>query len=305
MKLSIVSTLYQSEQYVEEFVKRCILTANKIFPNNYEILLVNDGSTDQSLKKAEKLLNNLKCLRLINLSRNFGHHNAILTGLSYAKGEYIFLIDCDLEEEPEVLIDFYKHMLKTKDDVVYGISANNSFKFRNLFRYFAYFIINYLNEIKIPKNICTVRLMNRNYLNNLLKYTEKEFSFGPLFHYIGFNQSGFYINKHFKGKSTYSFKLKVSLLLNCIINFSTKPLIILTTVGLLMSIISFLFLVILSLNYFINQTKVGWTSVIASIWLSTGFIMSSLGVLGLYISKVFKESKNRPISIVKEIKEWK
>src|SRR5690242_13778535 len=121
MKLSIVATLYKSEQYIDEFCKRASNVAEQLAGTDYEIILVNDGSPDDSLIKAIQLTEQNPHIMVVDLSRNFGHHKAMMTGLAHATGNNIFLIDSDLEEEPEWLISFAKQMHDSQCDVVYGV----------------------------------------------------------------------------------------------------------------------------------------------------------------------------------------
>ena len=158
MKLSVVTTLYYSSKYIEEFYSRISIEAQKI-TNNYEIIFVDDGSPDDSLSKSIKLCEKNSHVKVIELSKNFGHHKAIMTGLNHARGDFVFLIDIDLEEEPELLGKFWEELKKNNGiDAVYGTQQiRKGYLFERVSGWFFYKIFNYFSEIKIPKNFLTDR----------------------------------------------------------------------------------------------------------------------------------------------------
>ena len=196
MKLSIVATLYCSAPYLSEFYQRISAQAKKNFSDDYEIILVNDGSPDDSLEIAKELFNDDPRVRVIDLSRNFGHHKAMLTGLEVASGEKIFLIDVDLEERPEYLEEFNDKLEATGCDVVYGIQdIRKGGWFERWTGSIAYFIFDLLIDIKHPKNIVTMRLMKRDYVNALLQFQENEVIISYLWVITGFDQRAVAIKK--------------------------------------------------------------------------------------------------------------
>lgn len=305
MKLSIVTTLYKSSPYIKEFYNRITNEANKI-TDDYEIILVNDGSPDDSLEKAIELHNQDNKVKVINLSRNFGHHKAIMTGLSYTKGDYVFLIDCDLEEEPELLSQFWLEIDKEKDiDVIYGVQDTRKGGFmEKLSGKLFYDSFNYFSGIKIPRNFLTVRLMKKNYVSNLVSFQEKEIVFSILTVLTGFNSKPIIVKKLSHSPTTYTVYMKVKLLFNVITASSARPLWLAFNLGIIITSISFiyiLFLVYKKLFYGIDVD--GWTSVMISISFFGGLIIFFLGIIGIYLSKIFIEVKNRPFSIIKEIYE--
>ncbi len=301
MKLSIVTTLYYSSPYINEFYERISKEAKKI-TDDYEIIFVDDGSPDDSLQKAIELYKKDDKVKVIELSRNFGHHKAMMTGLRFAKGDYVFLIDSDLEEEPELLGKFWEEMQKDENvDVIYGVQEKRK---GNWFERWSgemfYKIFNFFSDTKIPNNPITARLMNKIYLQNLIKYNEKEMNIFPIFYHAGFNQKRVKVKKHSTSRTTYNLRKKVNLFVNSIVSFSSKPLIYIFNIGLLITIVSFLFILkIIYDKLFYNIALEGWTSLMVSIWFFGGLIIMLLGVIGIYLSKIFIEVKNRPFSIVK------
>ena len=301
MKLSIVTTLYKSSEYVEEFYKRITKEAHKI-TNDYEIIFVDDGSPDDSLQKSVALYEKDLKVKVIELSRNFGHHKAIMTGLSHAKGEFVFLIDSDLEEEPELLEHFWKELHKDKNtDVVYGVQESRKGDwFEKLSGVFFWKLINFLSPVKIPINMITARLMTSKYTQSLISYKESEIFIGGIWAHMGYKQKAINVNKGSQSETTYSLKRKLALLVNSITSFSSKPLIYIFYIGLITTFISTVFILKLVVDKLLfGLTFEGWTSLIVSVWFFGGLIILLLGVIGIYLSKIFIEVKQRPYTIVR------
>lgn len=302
-KLSIVTTLYHSEAYINEFYERITKAASKI-TNDYEIIFVNDGSPDQSLKRAIALHQQDAQVYIIDLSRNFGHHKAMMTGLSYAKGEYIFLIDVDLEEEPELLNQFWDELEKDNEiDVVYGVQKKRKGNwFEKITGELFYWIINSVSGINVPKNLVTARLMRKNYVDALVQYKEQELFLAGIWTITGFNQVSIGIKKHSHSETTYSIAKKIQITINAITSFSNKPLIYIFSLGLSITTLSLIVvLYLVTRKVMFDVSLEGWASIMASIWLLGGLIIFSIGVIGIYISKIFIEVKNRPYTTIRSI----
>ncbi|MBD9612376.1 glycosyltransferase family 2 protein [Pseudomonas sp. PDM02] len=303
MKLSIVATLYQSASYIEEFHSRVSAVAMTLAGDDYEILLVNDGSPDNSLDIAISLTERDHHVVLIDLSRNFGHHKAMMTGLSHAKGEKIFLIDSDLEEEPECLLSFDQQINQTACDVVYGVQEQRKggwferWSGRWFYRFFQA-----LTGLALPENIVTARLMTRRYVDALLRHKEREVFIAGLWHITGFEQQPQTVKKSSTSQTTYTLRRKMSILVNSVTSFSNAPLIGIFYIGVSISFFALLYILYLTAHWmFLAKPMSGWTSVMASIWLLGGMIISFIGVVGIYLSKIFSESKQRPYTIVRQI----
>jgi putative glycosyltransferase len=303
MKLSIVATLFRSAPYIHEFVERTSKAAEVLVAEDYEIILVNDGSPDDSLQIAVKLTEANQNLIVVDLSRNFGHHKAMMTGLDHAKGERIFLIDSDLEEEPEWLIDFSQEMLSQSADVVYGVQKTRKGKwFERWSGDLFWKIIRTLSRLSLPSNIVTARIMSRRYVDALLLHRESEIFMAGLLYITGFKQRPHTVVKRNTSKSTYTFSRKLGLLINSITSFSNTPLIWIFYVGMLIVVLSLIYSAFLFFNYFFySKPLAGFTSLMISIWLLGGLIISFIGVVGIYLAKVFSEVKRRPHTIIRHI----
>lgn len=303
MKLSIVATLYKSEAYINEFCKRVSAEAQKLSGNAYEIILVNDGSPDKSLELAISLMETNPHITVVDLSRNFGHHKAIMTGLAHAHGDRIFLIDSDLEENPEWLVPFAEQMHKEQCDVVYGVQQRRKGGFfeRVSGRLF-YSMLRILTGLDMPSNITVARLMTRRYVNALLLHKEREVFIAGLWHVTGFIQLPQMIKKEDKKETSYTFGRKISLMVNAITSFSNLPLIGIFYVGIIILFFSGAYTGFLIINrMFFHTVLTGWTSLMASIWFLGGLIISFIGIMGIYISKLFLEIKQRPYTIIRQI----
>jgi putative glycosyltransferase len=264
--------------------------------------MVDDGSPDNSLDIACTLAAKDGRVRVVELSRNFGHHKALMAGLDHAKGELCFLIDSDLEEDPALLHAFLDRMQSTDCDVVYGFQERRKGEaLESAGGRIAWYWIKKLYSIDIPVNQCTVRLMRREYVDALLLHRESNTVIGGLWVITGFRQVGIAIAKGHRKDSSYSLLLRFATLLNGITSFSTVPLNLMVTFGMIVSFISFAFGIFVILEKLVRNTAVGWASLIVSIWFMGGVIVFCLGVIGIYISRIFVETKNRPYVIVRRI----
>lgn len=303
MKLSVVATLYQSAPCIQEFCQRTSVVAREFAAEDYEIVLVNDGSPDNSLALAVQLSSQDEHIVVVDLSRNFGHHKAMMTGLAYASGDHIFLIDSDLEEEPECLANFYTQLTHDACDVVYGVQERRKGSwFERWSGQWFYRLFKLLTGLALPENVITARLMTKRYVEALLLHREREVFMAGLWHITGFDQRAQRVRKHSTSETTYTFRRKMSLLVNSVTSFSNAPLVGIFYIGVSISVLTALYILYLCLQWlYWAKPLSGWTSVIASIWLLGGMVISFIGVVGIYLSKIFSEIKQRPYTIVRHV----
>jgi len=308
MKLSIVTTLFKSTEYIQEFYTRISIEAQKI-TQDYEIIFVDDGSPDNSLQKAVALFETDNRVKVIELSRNFGHHKAIMTGLNHVSGEFVFLIDSDLEEDPELIGKFWEELNKKNQDfdIVYGVQKiRKGYLLERFSGWLFYKIFNFFSEVKIPENFLTVRLMKKNYVKNLISFKERQIVFSIITVLNGFKGKEIIVVKKNLNTTTYSFFCKFNLAINSLVSSSPKFLILAFYSGLFITINSFLFILYLIIKKLLYNSPVeGWVSIMTSIFFFGGLIIIFLGVIGLYLSEIFYEVKNRPLTIIKKIHEKK
>jgi putative glycosyltransferase len=302
--LSIVSTLYRSEPHLEEFHRRVVAAAEQITPD-FELVLVDDGSPDESVRVARGLIARDSRVRMVRLSRNYGHFHAIMTGLSHARGELIFLIDSDLEESPEVLTSFFERMQQASHDdpidVVYGVQARRKGGlFERSFGALFYLIFNVLSDLKVPRNVLVARLMTRRYVNALLRHGERELFLLGVMTRVGFRQQPVVVEKSDTAPTTYTLRKKVSLTLKSIAAFSDKPLTAIFLVGLGISFVAALGMLFLVVTSVVSSWHylVGWVSLALLISFFGGMLLVSMGTVGFYLGRVFVEVKDRPVIVM-------
>ena len=268
-KLSIVTTLYKSQNYVEQFYLRITNEAKRI-TEDYEIIFVDDGSPDNSLEEVLRLFKKDDRIIIIELSRNFGHHKAILTGLNHATGDYVFLIDSDLEEDPELLGKFWEELNNDNQsfDTVYGVQKKRKgYLFEQVSGWLFYKFFNFFSEVKIPENFLTVRLMKKKYVQNLLAFKEKQVVFSILTVLNGFKTKELIVTKKKLRSSTYSFLAKLNLFLDSITASTPKILKLSFYVGLFITINSVFYILYLFYKKLMLDTAPdGWVSVIVTVF---------------------------------------
>lgn len=301
MKLSIVSTLYGSEQYIDKFYEKCINATSKNVFSEVEFVFVDDGSFDDSNRIAKNLVNAKPNVNLVELSRNYGHHEAMLEGLSHADGDLIFLIDSDLEEDPAWLDEMFVELQKKKFDVVYAVQKKRRHEFMTS-RWAAsifYKTFRLLTQIDQPDDIMTCRLMTKNYLEGLLQFKEREVNIGGLFLLAGYRQGSLTFNKASTSKTTYTTTGKINHFINAITSFSALPLYISFYIGTLLTSCSFVYVVFLIIKSFtVGNVIAGYWSIMISVWFFSGALLMFLGIQGIYLSKIYSEVKGRPRVLV-------
>ncbi len=303
MQLSIVTTLYKSADFLPEFHRRIAACAETL-AENFEIIYVNDGSPDESLRLACNIQKNDPRVVVVDLSRNFGHHKAMMTGMEYATGALVLLIDSDLEEVPE-LLEVYWHRLRQEPeaDVIYGtLTRRKGGVLERSTGGTFYRLLNLLSGEKMPVDIAFSRLMKSCYVDSLLQFREREMYIGGLWHIAGYVQVAEPVQKSSKGISSYTLRRKIEMLINAITAFSSLPLRMIFHMGMITTFSAIglsLFFAVRKFGY--QQVVSGWTSLIVVILFMSGVIMLSLGVIAIYLSKIFIEVKQRPYTIVRAV----
>ena len=265
--------------------------------------VINDGSPDDSLERAVALSRSDPHVVVVDLSRNFGHHKAMMTGLAYARGERVYLLDSDLEEEPEWFDVFLARLEEEHCDVVYGVQrSRKGGRFERWSGRLFYRLMNAISGFEMPADMVTARLMTRRYVDALLRHEERELDIGGLWVITGFAQRACLVDKHDTSATTYSLGRRMALVVNSVTSFSSVPLIATFYIGLAIFAIAALFAAGIVLQWALLDRPVsGWASLIVSIWMIGAMIISFIGVLGIYLGKVFAEVKQRPYTIVREV----
>ena len=303
MKLSIVTSIYRSSRTLKEFYEQITDTVHTI-TDDYEILIVNDGADDASMAIALDLHRTDDRVCVIDLSRNFGHSQAISTGVQHSKGDYVFIIDCHMDEPPSLLRQFWQKMEQSPEaDMVYGVQdvRRGGFVERYSGR-MTYFLIDRLSDIHLPQNMMTVRLMTRRYIESLFRFHEREAMFPVKALLAGYRQIPVTVEKHRTHKSSHSFGSKVDIASSLFISMTSRPLHYVFYAGAGISILALAYTLYLIISSIARQALPdSWNILFASVWLLGGAIVLSIGIVAIYLSTVLVETRRRPQAVVREI----
>jgi dolichol-phosphate mannosyltransferase len=300
--ISVVSPVYMAKSIVPELVRRIVLALSEI-TEGFEILLVEDGCPENSWEAIAKECEKDNRVKGVKLSRNFGQHYAITAGLEVASGEWIVVMDCDLQDRPEQIPFLYR---KTKDgyDVVYGMRGNRQdLIIRKIASKLFYKLLSYLTDTKQDGLVSNFGIYRKPVVNSILSMKDRLRYFPTMCNWVGFRQTSIHVehSERQHGKSSYSYRKLFQLAFNNMFAFSEKPLWLMIKLGTIISIMSF-FMGILYVYKFLHGqiAEPGFTSLILSIWFLSGVIIIMLGVVGVYVGKTFEASKDRPLYIIQE-----
>jgi putative glycosyltransferase len=299
--LSIVTSMYRSAAYLDEFHARCSAAATRLVGDAFEIVMVNDGSPDHSLDVAIGLTERDRHVRVIDLSRNFGHHKALMTGLAHARGDLVLLMDCDLEEDPDWLLTFDTERRATGADVIYGVQDGRKGGWLERLAGRIFFsVFNQMLTHPVPANVTTARLMTHRYVRALVSHPEREISLAGLCVLTGFEQQPVVVRKGSRPQTSYTTRKRLSVFTNAITSLSNRPLVYIFQIGAAVMGLSVLAGFVLLYRSLQGQIGVpGWASIMVSIWFLGGLIIFCVGVIGMYLAKIFLEVKQRPNTIVR------
>jgi polyisoprenyl-phosphate glycosyltransferase len=301
--LSIISPVYRAENIIPQLVDRISRNAEKI-TMDYEIILVEDCGPDNSWQAIQELSNSNSKIIGIKLSRNFGQHYAITAGLDHARGEWVVVMDCDLQDVPEEIPSLYNKAQEGFDVVLARRAVRKDHFFKRLFSAAFYRTLGYLTGSDQDESIANFGIYNRKVIQAVVSMRESIRYFPTMIKWVGFKTIKMDVvhDHRADGKSSYNFRKLLRLATDIILAYSDKPIRIMVRFGLLISLASFLFA--LRLLYLWSNERIeilGYTSLIVSIWLLSGLIISTLGIVGLYIGKTFEGVKKRPIYIIDKI----
>ena len=303
-EISIVIPTYCEEGNIVELYEQLKRELSKSEIHSFEIIYVNDGSNDNSLEKIKELAIRDERVKYIHFSRNFGHQNALRAGLDFAKGEAVISMDADLQHPPELiptLIAFWR----AGNKVVYTKrkDKNDLSFFKKLTSKMFYKLVNYLSETKLEEGTADFRLLDRSVVEALKNFNENNLFYRGIIPGLGFRQHGIdYIpNERFSGSTKYTFSKMVRFALTGITSSSAKPLYFSIYLGAFLALCSFFYaLYAIYVSIFTEEAVAGWTSTIASILFIGGIQLMMLGIVGIYLGKLFSESKKRPNYIIEE-----
>ncbi len=301
--ISIVSPVYKAEKIIPLLVERIENAVSKITAD-YEIILVEDGSPDLSWSAVEHIAKANTRVKGIKLSRNFGQHPAIMAGLSKAKGEWIVVMDCDLQDQPEEIQKLYSKALEGFDIVLAKRKNRQDGFFKRMTSLFFSKIYGYFTDTIYDNEVANFGIYNKKVINEVLKMDDYIKSFPLFINWVGYKATSVEVEhaERNSGRSSYTYSKLVSLAFNTIISFSNKPLKLFVKFGMIMSLVSFIVGLTTIFKYLKGEISVlGYSSLMVSIWFLSGVIITITGIVGIYIGKIFDQSKGRNSFIIDEI----
>ena len=301
--ISVVSPVYGCCDSLHQLYERLKGTLSTI-TEDFEIILVNDSSPDGAWEVIRELVTKDDRVKGINLARNFGQHKAIAAGLDHAQGDWVVVMDCDLQDRPEEITKLY-NKAQEGYDAVFGQRLGRQDKRRKRWTSRLFIAVyDYLSDSKTDPTIGNFSIISRKVVEGLKEMTEQHHAYTFLVIWLGFKRTYIEVDhaKREIGTSSYNFKRLIQLAIDNIVSQSNKPLRMSIKFGFTIAFLSALYALYIVIKYFVNDQIVpGWTSVMVSIYFIGGLLFANLGFIGLYIGKIFDETKNRPLYVIDEI----
>jgi dolichol-phosphate mannosyltransferase len=300
--ISFVSPVYKAEKILDKLVDE-IQKVMKVINQPYEIILVDDRSPDNSWEIMKKISQEFSEVKSIRLSRNFGQHPAIMAGLTQVKGEWIVVFYCDLQDQPKEVLKLYNKAIEGFDVVLAKRKNRQDSFFKKKTSFVFSKVYGFFTDTKYDNEVANFGIYHSKVIKSILEISDS-IKFFPLFvKFVGYNSTSIIVEhaQREDGNSSYSYTELLSLAFNSIISFSNKPLKLFVKFGLIISITSFLLGLYNIYLAITNQIEVmGYSSIIVSIWFLSGIIITTIGVTGIYVGKIFDQTKDRPTFIIDE-----
>ena len=304
IQISVVSPIYGCKACLPELYERLVASLSQISPS-FEIILVNDACPENSWECIELLCERDSRVKGINLSRNFGQHYAISAGLDHARGEWVVVMDCDLQDQPEEILKFYAKAQEGYD-IVFGQRVNRKDSFFKKFGSAAFNrVLEYFTGSRHDNTIANFGIYAKKVIATINRYREQSRDFLLFARLVGFKKAVIEIEHapRAHGESSYTFSKLIRLAIDSIVSHSNKPLRLCIKLGFFIAMASMGFAFWLILRYFFYHTPTeGWTSLMVSMFFMFGLLFAVIGIVGLYIGKIFDEVKQRPLYIIGETK---
>jgi dolichol-phosphate mannosyltransferase len=299
--LSIISPVYGASASLRELVQR-IKTSVETITDSYEIILVEDHGPDTSWEIIEKLCAGDPKIIGMRHSRNFGQQYALNCGLDHARGEWIVTLDCDLQDRPEEIVNLYNEAQKGYDIVLASRQNRQDDFLKKFFSRIFYHLLSYLTDTHMDASVANFAIYHHKVVDALRSMNDYYRYYPTMIHWVGFRLTKLPIAhaERTDGKrSSYNFRKRLTLAFDTIISFSDKPLRLTVKLGLFISLFTAVLAIVLVVRYFIKAEAVsGWTSTFLSIWFISGLVITILGMIGIYVGKIFENVKGRPTYIV-------
>jgi glycosyltransferase involved in cell wall biosynthesis len=304
LKLSVVIPCFNESQNIHELHKRVSEVCKSVVGQEYEIVLVNDGSKDNSWQIICEIVKKDTRLLAINLSRNYGHQIALTAGLELAKGDRILILDADLQDPPDLLPEMM-YQMDLGADVVYGqrIARTGETVFKRTSAYLFYRLLNSLVDVTIPNDTGDFRLMSRKTLEVLNSMPEQHRFIRGMVSWIGLKQVPILYERaaRYAGDTHYPLSKMMRFAIDAITSFSIKPLRIATYLGVFSCLVSMISIIYILINYFIGRSVEGWTSLALIVMALGSLQLIMIGVIGEYLGRLYIEAKGRPLYVIDEV----
>jgi dolichol-phosphate mannosyltransferase len=299
-RISVVIPVYEAEACLDELYRRLRASLEPLDPD-FEVFLVEDGGKDKSWEIIQAISRKDPRVKGVRFSRNFGQHYGITAGMDYCDGDWVVVMDCDLQDRPEEIPRLYEKAMEGYDIVVARRGVRKDPFFKHMTSALFYRIFSYLSEMEYDGQVGNFRIMSRRVVENYRDMREQLRFFGALINRLGFPTASIEVrhDKRFAGETTYDLRKLIRLASEAIIAYSDKPLRLAVKVGFVVSLLSFLcglFVAVKAL--FFGSPISGWASLIISIYFMGGIITALLGIIGIYLGKTFDEARKRPLYIV-------
>ena len=300
--ISVIIPVYGCDKSLPKLYERLTASLESIV-KKYEIILIDDcgpGNTWEIIQSIAKIDGSVKGIRL---SRNFGQHIAITAGLEESIGSWVVVMDCDLQDKPEEIVKLYEKA-QSGVDIVFAqrVDRQDSFFKKSASKLF-YRVLGYLTETKLDYSVANFGIYDRKVINAVLSMKEVHKFFPVMVRWVGFSSTSIKVSHAVRecGDTTYTFRSLIALSFGVMLSFSDKPLRLIVKVGFIVSAASVIYVLLITINVLFNGVTVeGWSSMMASLWLIFGILMSIVGVVGLYVGRIFDEAKDRPVYIIQD-----
>lgn len=302
MKLSVVVPIYGCKNALNELYERLTKSLEEI-TNDYEVIFVNDNCPQNSIEVIEEICKKDNKVIGIELSRNFGQMKAILAGLEQSTGDWVVVMDCDLQDRPEEIINLY-NKAKEGYDIVFARRKKRKDSFMKiLVSNMFYKIYSIATDIKYDPTLCNFSICSRKVIDSYCKMREEHRAYVMYLQWLGFKQATINVehNERKEGKSSYNFRKRMKMASDIIFSQSDKILKMIVSIGFIITFISLIAVVATIINYFTNSVNPGWSSTIATICLMSGITICVIGVVGIYVGNIFVQTKERPLYVVRNI----
>jgi polyisoprenyl-phosphate glycosyltransferase len=301
--ISVVAPAYRCAECIPELCRR-LTTVLEGIDSNFEIVIVNDASPDRDWEVIQQMARSDRRIKGVNLSRNFGQHHAITAGVDHARGDWVVVMDCDLQDQPEEIVKLYEAATVQGYDTVFARRENRQDSFFKIFLSRSFnLVLNRLVDLRVTSGIANFSIFSRRVADSYRRLREGSRSHGLTLLWCGFKVG--YVNavhaSRFAGRTTYNLRRSIWLAIESITSQSNRPLRISIRFGFAMAALALCFACYFAVrSLFFGVAVSGWTSTIVSLYLLGGMMIANMGLVGLYLGKVFDETKRRPIYIVAE-----